>query len=156
MKAFRFISESCDLCRKCEEACALVCGTSKKKSGTYVPHIRVMQSPEGPYLRLCKHCEDAPCVDACIGESLQRGPNGLVIQDEDRCIGCFMCNMVCPHGAMKTIMSQEKAFKCTLMCGKEEMPTCVFACDRGALFFDDLRAQNNQKRRAKLRRYPKK
>ena len=43
-----------------------------------------------------------------------------------------------------------------LMCGKEEMPTCVFACDRGALFFDDLRAQNNQKRRAKLRRYPKK
>ena len=67
-----------------------------------------------------------------------------------------MCNMVCPHGAMKTIMSQEKAFKCTLMCGKEEMPTCVFACDRGALFFDDLRTQNNQKRRAKLRGYPKK
>ena len=65
MKAFRFIPENCDLCRKCEEACAQVCGSSKKPSGTYVPHIRVMQSPEGPYLRLCKHCEDAPCVIAC-------------------------------------------------------------------------------------------
>ena len=106
---------------------SLCCGlrTVQKKSSAYVPHIRVLQSPVGPYIRLCKHCEDAPCVDACIGESLQRGPNGLVIQDEERCIGCFMCNMVCPHGAMKTLMSQEKAFKCTLMCGtKSSPPAC--------------------------------
>lgn len=156
MKAFVFRPDKCDVCRKCEVACSEKCSTSKSDSAGYAPFIKVYQSPEGPFLRLCRHCEDAPCVDACIGESLQRGPNGLVIQDEDRCIGCFMCNMVCPHGAMKTIMSQEKAFKCTLMCGKEEMPTCVFACDRGALFFDDVRAQNKQKRRAKLRGYPQK
>ncbi|MCP4714289.1 MAG: hypothetical protein GY868_04155 [Deltaproteobacteria bacterium] len=155
MKAFRFISERCDLCRKCEEACASVCGTSKKPSGEYVPHIRVYQGPQGPFMRLCKHCEDAPCVDACIGESLQRGPDGLVIQDEKRCIGCFMCNMVCPHGGMKTIMSQEKAYKCTLLCGKLETPTCVFACDRKALFFDELKESNSQKRRAKLKEYPR-
>ncbi len=156
MKAFQFKPEKCDLCRKCEEACVEVCGSAKRKSGKFVPHIRVLQSPKGPFLRMCKHCEDAPCVDACIGESLQRGPDGLVIQDDDRCIGCFMCNMVCPHGAMKTVMSQEKAFKCTLMCGKEEIPTCVFACDRGALFFEEVRANNSKKRREKLRGYVKK
>ena len=91
MKAFQFIPDKCDLCRKCEEACVAVCGSSKKESGGYVPHIRVLQGPEGPFMRLCKHCEDSPCVDACIGESLQKGPDGLVIQDETRCIGCFMC-----------------------------------------------------------------
>ena len=134
MKAFRFISENCDLCRTCEEACALVCGSSKKKSGTCVPHIRVMQSPEGPYLACASTvCEEAPCVDACIGESLQRGESGLVIQDEDLCIGCFMCSMVCPHGAMKTIMIQEKAFKCTLLCVRcQTIPLRGFALTPGS------------------------
>jgi carbon-monoxide dehydrogenase iron sulfur subunit len=156
MKAFQFKPEKCDLCRKCEEACAAVCGSSKNQSGQYVPHIRVFQGPKGPFMRLCKHCEEAPCVDACIGESLQRGPDGLVLQDEKRCIGCFMCNMVCPHGAIKTVMSQEKAFKCTMLCGKQEIPTCVFACDRGALFFEDMREHNNQTRRARLKEMPRK
>jgi carbon-monoxide dehydrogenase iron sulfur subunit len=156
MKAFTFKPEKCDLCRKCEEACVAVCGSAQKKSSEYVPHIRVFQSPEGPYIRLCRHCEEPPCVDACIGESLQRGPNGLVIQDEERCIGCFMCNMVCPHGAMKTIMSQEKAFKCTLMCGTKTQPTCVLACDRGALFFEEVSAHNKTIRRAKLKELPRK
>ena len=156
MKAFQFIPDKCDLCRKCEEACVAVCGSSKKESGGYVPHIRVLQGPEGPFMRLCKHCEDAPCVDACIGESLQRGPDGLVIQDETRCIGCFMCNMVCPNGAMKTIMSLEKAFKCTLMCGEKQIPTCVASCDRNALIFDDLRAHNNAVRRKKIKEIPHK
>jgi len=154
MKAFHFVADKCDLCRKCEEACAAVCGSSENQSGRFVPHIRVYQGPQGPFMRLCKHCEDAPCIDACIGESLQRGPNGLIIQDEKRCIGCFMCNMVCPHAAMKTIMSQEKAFKCTLMCGKMETPSCVNACDRGALFFEDLRAHNSRMRKARMERLP--
>ena len=156
MRAFRFIPDKCDLCRKCEEACAMVCGSSDRESGGFVPHIRIYQGPLGAFLRLCKHCEDSPCVDACIGESLHRGPDGLVLQDESRCIGCFMCNMVCPHGAMKTIMSREKAFKCTLMCGKLETPTCVYACDRGALFFEDLRMHNNGIRRKKIKELPKK
>jgi Fe-S-cluster-containing hydrogenase component 2 len=95
-------------------------------------------------------------VDACIGESLQMGPNGLVVQDEERCIGCFMCNMVCPHGAMKTIMSQEKAFKCTLMCGTKTQPTCVLSCDRGALFFEEVSQHNKKIRRAKLKELPRK
>lgn len=156
MKAFNFKSDQCDLCRKCEEACVEVCRKSGNPSAKFVPHIRVHPSTAGPFVRLCRQCEDSPCVDACIGESLKRGPDGLVIQDEDRCIGCFMCNMVCPHGAMKTIMSQEKAFKCTLQCGVKKEPACALACDRGALFFEDCGLHNKRKRREKIKELPRK
>jgi Fe-S-cluster-containing hydrogenase component 2 len=64
--------------------------------------------------------------------------------------------MVCPHGAVKTIMSQEKAFKCTLQCGVKKEPACVLACDRGALTFEEVPMQNKKRRRAKIKELPRK
>ncbi len=151
MKAFVFRHDKCDVCRECEVACAAACGKSSNDSARFAPFIKVYQSPEGPFLRLCKHCEDTPCVDACIGESLKRGSNGIIIQDEKRCIGCFMCNMVCPHGAIKTVMSMEKAFKCTLVCGEEDDPPCVTSCTRDALFFDDFVNTVKKRRNRKIK-----
>ncbi len=156
MKAFVFKKDKCDVCRECEVACAEACGKSNNDSARFAPFIKVYQSPDGPFLRLCKHCEGTPCVDACIGESLQRGPDGLIIQDEKRCIGCFMCNMVCPHGAIKTVMSMEKAFKCTLVCGMEDDPPCVTSCTRGALFFDDFISTIKRRRNRKIKGFIKK
>jgi Fe-S-cluster-containing dehydrogenase component len=57
---------------------------------------------------------------------------------------------------MKTIMSLEKAFKCTLMCGEKQIPTCVVSCDRDALVFEDLRAHKNAIRRKKIKEIPHK
>jgi len=150
MKAFVFRPDKCDVCRECEVACVAACSAAPKDSSRYAPFIKVYQSPQGPFLRLCKHCEDTPCVDACIGESLQRGPGGIIIQDEKRCVGCFMCNMVCPHGAIKTVMGLEKAFKCTLICGGGDAPACVVACDRGALQFDDFSTTVKKRRARKI------
>jgi len=65
------------------------------------------------------------------------GSNGNVCQDVDRCIGCFMCNMVCPHAAVVPTVSMKKALKCTLSCNKGGLPACVIACDRGALMLED-------------------
>ena len=135
MKAFVFRSDKCDVCRECEVACAAECSKSDNDSARFAPFIKVYQSPEGPFLRLCKHC----------------GPEGIIVQDEKRCIGCFMCNMVCPHGAIKTVMSMEKAFKCTLICGEGEDPPCVSVCDKGALFFDDFVNTVKRRRNRKIR-----
>ncbi len=99
----------------------------------------------------CASTAKTPCVDACIGESLKCGNEGIIIQDEKRCIGCFMCNMVCPHGAIKTVMSLEKAFKCTLICGEKDNPPCVAVCDREALFFDDFNTTVKKRRNRKIR-----
>jgi carbon-monoxide dehydrogenase iron sulfur subunit len=148
MKCIAFYPEKCDLCRKCEIACTEKIRNFRPEEAPSAPHIRMFVSPTGPVARICHHCEEPPCVDACIGESLYVGPESNVCQDVDRCIGCFMCNMVCPHAAVVPTVSMKKALKCTLACGKGSLPACVISCDRGALVVEE----DGQKMVKKMRR----
>jgi Fe-S-cluster-containing dehydrogenase component len=47
--------------------------------------------------RPCMHCEHAPCVEVCmVGASYHR-PDGIVMMDYDKCIGCRYCEVACPY-----------------------------------------------------------
>lgn len=49
--------------------------------------------------RPCQHCEHAPCVEVCmVGASYYR-PDGIVMMDYDKCIGCRYCEVACPYNA---------------------------------------------------------
>ena len=49
--------------------------------------------------RPCMQCTKAPCVEVCpVGASYYR-PDGIVMMDYDRCIGCRYCEVACPYGA---------------------------------------------------------
>lgn len=137
MKVIAFYPEKCDLCRKCEIACNEKIKNFCPDEFPSAPHVRIFVSPIGPMARICHHCEEPPCVDACIGESLYIGTEGNVCQDVDRCVGCFMCNMVCPYAAIIPTVSMKKALKCTVSCGEEGLPACITACDRGALVLEE-------------------
>lgn len=78
----------------------------------------------------CRHCADPVCQAMCPVGAIQRGENGLVIQDDEKCIGCRVCVTTCPHSAMK-IMTNGKVGKCALCShrlARGEEPACVTIC----------------------------
>ena len=48
--------------------------------------------------RPCMHCEHAPCVEVCMVGASYRRPDGIVMMDYDKCIGCRYCEIACPYG----------------------------------------------------------
>ena len=48
--------------------------------------------------RQCMHCEDPACASACPVTALHKTPEGPVVYDGDKCIGCRYCMWACPFG----------------------------------------------------------
>ena len=98
--------------------------------------------------RSCLHCEDAPCVTVCpTGASYKREEDGIVLVNEDICIGCKLCSWACPYGAREYDENQGVMKKCTLCVDKiynenlppeSRVPACVSTCPAGARSFGDL------------------
>ena len=96
----------------------------------------------------CLHCEDAPCVTVCpTGASYKREDDGIVLVDEDICIGCGLCAWACPYGAREMDAAEGVMKKCTLCVDRiyndnipEEdcVPSCVRTCPANARHFGDL------------------
>jgi carbon-monoxide dehydrogenase iron sulfur subunit len=85
----------------------------------------------------CRHCEDPPCVEACIaGAMVQDFTTGKVIHIADKCVGCWSCIMTCPYGAIKQNLEGTRVIKCDL-CPGREIPACVSACPNRALLYQE-------------------
>ena len=120
--------EACWGCRTCEVACkqelALPVG---------IQLIKVVE--DGPRevdgkleflfrVQVCQHCEDAPCVQACPEEAIKRRADGIVVLEQDKCMGCKLCVEECPYEAIAFDEERGVAQKCNL---------CVERVDRGLL-----------------------
>lgn len=98
--------------------------------------------------RSCLHCEDAPCVTVCpTGASYKRAEDGIVLVNEDACIGCGLCAWACPYGARELDAAAGVMKKCTLCVDRidnqnlppeDREPACVRTCPTGARHFGDL------------------
>ena len=133
--------DRCTGCRSCEIACAVEHSSGKSLfaaiSETPVPRKRLYIEAAKDYNipLLCRHCEDAPCVRSCITGALsQDALTRVVSHDADRCIGCWMCTMVCPYGVIGRKKEQRVAVKCD-RCPDRDEPACVGACPTQALVF---------------------
>lgn len=98
--------------------------------------------------RSCLHCETPACVTVCpTGASYKRAEDGIVLVDEDKCIGCKLCSWACPYGAREYSEVEGVMKKCTLCVDRiynenlpeaERQPACVQACPTRARHFGDL------------------
>ena len=98
--------------------------------------------------RSCLHCEDAPCVTVCpTGASYKRAEDGIVLVNEDACIGCGLCAWACPYGAREMDAAAGVMKKCTLCVDRiynenlpeeDREPACVRGCPTGARHFGDF------------------
>jgi Fe-S-cluster-containing dehydrogenase component len=98
--------------------------------------------------RSCLHCETPACVTVCpTGASYKRAEDGIVLVDEDKCIGCKLCSWACPYGAREYSPVEGVMKKCTLCIDRiyneklpeaEREPACVQVCPTRARHFGDL------------------
>ena len=111
-----------------------------------VPDLCTAQTVHFP--KSCLHCEDAPCVTVCpTGASYKRTEDGIVLVNEDACMGCGLCAWACPYGARELDQAAGVMKKCTLCVDRiynenlpeeDREPACVRTCPAGARHFGDL------------------
>jgi carbon-monoxide dehydrogenase iron sulfur subunit len=109
-------------------------------SETPVPKHRVYVewvAPDKKIPILCRHCEDAPCMHACISGAISKNDDGVVITNPDKCIGCWTCVMVCPYGVIGRHLEAQKAYRCD-RCPDRDTPACVSACPTRALVYQTV------------------
>ncbi len=136
--------DRCMGCHSCEMACAVAHSSSKTLyaalAETPAPKPRLYVEPVAPDQTavpiVCRHCEEAPCMHACIAGAIRRGPDAVVMTDADKCIGCWTCVMVCPYGVIGRHPEEHKAYRCD-RCPDLDAPACVSACPSNALVYQD-------------------
>lgn len=136
----------CDI-RKCLgcKACELSCAVEHSKGKELLNAImerpapkkrrKVSNSSDKIMSFGCQHCDDAPCVTACMSGAMYKDPvTGQTKHDKDKCVGCWMCIMVCPFSAIiRDVTDKKIVVKCDL-CPDREDYACVVACPTNALF----------------------
>ena len=119
-----------------------------------------------PFMVLCNHCENPPCVKACPTQATFKRNDGIIAMDFHRCIGCRFCMGACPFGARsfnfkdprpyieeisteyptRTIGVVEKCNFCYELLAKGLQPACVEKSN-GGLIFGDLADTNSEVRK---------
>jgi formate dehydrogenase iron-sulfur subunit len=90
---------------------------------------------------VCKHCDNAPCQEACPTGALFRTEFDTVVVQQDICNGCGYCVPACPFGVIDLNACDGKAHKCTLCYDRLKAglePACAKACPTNSIQFGEL------------------
>jgi len=153
----------CDGCGLCTQACNAMHMVPPGQEWIKVYRMQHDQVG-GSYFfpRPCMQCDNPPCVNVCpVGASYKR-EDGLMLIDQDLCIGCRFCMAACPYSARYFNWAEpphtpqelvqeysvetniphrrgvvEKCLFCPALTRQGQLPACVTGCPMGAIFFGD-------------------
>ena len=153
----------CRNARKCISVCQDMHGLSREDEWIKVFYMQDSEDT-APYWfpKPCFHCNSPSCVNVCpVGATFKR-LDGLVLIDNERCIGCKFCMAACPyssrvfnwgeppegdqsehmHGHPETSVPQKvgtvgKCDFCPDMARMGKLPACITACPNGVLYYGD-------------------
>jgi Fe-S-cluster-containing dehydrogenase component len=153
----------CRNARKCMDACQ-----SHHQLRPEQHHINVLQMKDAastaPYYmpKPCLHCDNPPCTKVCPVNATFKRDDGIVLIDNERCIGCRFCIAACPYSArvfhwteprdaekyegvtynIEANVPQKKGTitKCLFSADRlreGKLPSCVSACPNSVYWFGD-------------------
>ncbi|HQL47450.1 MAG: Formate dehydrogenase, nitrate-inducible, iron-sulfur subunit [Acidobacteria bacterium ADurb.Bin340] len=134
----------CVGCNACQDACKvennLAPGEEKALSPTA---YTALDDYDGVFVRrLCQHCEVPTCVSVCPVGAFTKTPEGPVLYDAGKCIGCRYCMQACPFNVPRyewasTRPRVQKCIFCAPRLAKGLPTACAEACPTGATVFGD-------------------
>jgi formate dehydrogenase iron-sulfur subunit len=144
----------CIGCEECVAACKKINHTGEDKPWRWQKNIddlsasrwtTILRKPDNHFIRQqCRHCLEPACVSACLVGALSKTPEGAVVYDKDKCMGCRYCIMSCPFGIPRYSWSSPVPYvqKCILCyenikSGKISEPACVTACPAQATIYGE-------------------
>lgn len=138
---------NCIGCRACEVACK-----QENDLPVGVRYRRVVTQEYGRYPRVaadfislaCNHCAEPACLKVCpVDAYTKRESDGVVLHDQEKCIGCLRCTWACPYGAPQFNEAKKKVEKCHFCFHRLALgmrPACVQTCPGLALDFGPVKA----------------
>ena len=149
---FYYNNHQCSGCRTCQVACKdknnLQGGVLFRKVMTY----ETGSYPNPGYFHVsisCNQCAQPACTEVCPTGAMEKNTEtGIVMHDDEKCIGCESCAKACPYEQPRLIESLGIVQKCTLChdhIARGENPVCVDACPLRALEWgklDDLKSKH--------------
>ena len=108
----------------------------RSKALRYTRGLRVEEGGDVCFAVSCRHCKDPICVKSCISGALSIN-DGVINIDQDKCVGCRTCVLVCPYGCI-TPTETGVMQKCEL-CLKNSVgePACVKGCPNRAIIYEE-------------------
>jgi len=153
----------CDGCGDCTKACNAMHFVPPHQEWIRVYEV-ADNSAAGSYFtaRPCMQCDNPPCVRACPVDATFKRTDGIVMMDQERCIGCRNCIAQCPYSARSFNWTEpphtpeelarpysmeynyphrigvvEKCIFCPELLRAGKLPGCADKCTMGAIYFGD-------------------